>query len=377
MPSTGPLEMDMLIPDRAEKQDFDVQELYAHPAPPVPKKRTQNIDEDDQDLILANNNSASDQATSTMAVQLTTHIHIHINNNERLNKDQTLLTTIKPITEKNTTGNSPVNMHLETFNTDIDVNSKEDLKASQDMKYVASTQNLSSITKPESLGHNGTLVTQSGSIQGLFDLTVGEERYVTNHPTAATPPLQTGKEKREETTSDLPVGSSSTTPSVLQAKNKVTDRDYSKNKDDEKPKWFGSLFGLLTESNLSDVIGTCILGPYVISTGGNVTQLQWEDLKRTLTFAWELHVYSSTVLFLLVVIAATFGVIGGANLFQPFCKAFTLANILLLLAGLLRFVQLITDPYGTRNILPRPALTALYNLPVPLMLWAQAKQFLL
>ncbi|XP_016395382.1 uncharacterized protein LOC107729409 [Sinocyclocheilus rhinocerous] len=372
MPSTGPLEMDMLIPDRAEKQDFDVQELFAHPAPPVPKKLTQNIDEDDQDIILANNNSASDQATSTMAVQLTTHIHIHINNNERLNKDQPLLTTIKPITEKNTTGKSPVNMHLETFNTDLDVNSKEDLKVSQDMKYVASTQNLSSITKPEMLGHNGTLVTQSGSIQGFFDLTVGEERYVTNHPPAATPPLQTGKEKREETTSDLPVGSSSTTPSVLQAKNKVTDRDYSKNKDDEKPKWLGSLFGLLTESNLSDVIGTCILGPCVISTGGNVTQLQWEDLKRTLTFAWELHVYSSAVLFLLVVIAVTFGVIGGANLFQPFCKAFTLANILLLLAGLLRFLQLITDPYGTRNILPRPALTALYNLPVPLMLWAQA-----
>uniref|UniRef100_A0A8C1E3Q0 Si:ch211-14i3.2 n=1 Tax=Cyprinus carpio carpio TaxID=630221 RepID=A0A8C1E3Q0_CYPCA len=368
MPSTGPLEMDTLIPDRAKKQDFDMQELYAHPVPPVPKKRTQNIDEDDQDLILANNNSSSDQATSTMAVQLTTHI----NNNERLNKDQPLLATIELITETNTTGKSPVDMHLETFNTDIDVNSKEDMKASQDMKYVASTQKLSSITKPEMLGHNGTLVTQSGPIQGFFDLTVGEEHYVTNHPPAATPPLQTGKEKHEETTSDLPVESSFTTPSVLQTKIKVTDRDYSKNKDDEKPKWFGSLFGLLTESNLSDGIGTCILGPCVISTGGNVTQLQWEDLKRTLTFAWELHVYGSAVLFLLVVVAATFGVIGGANLFQPFCEAFTLANILLLLAGLLRFVQLITDPYGTRNILPRPALIALYNLPVPLMLWAQA-----
>ncbi len=144
--------------------------------------------------------------------------------------------------------------------------------------------------------------------------------------------------------------------------------------DDEKPKWFGSLFGLLTEHNLSDVIGTCILGTCVVSTGGNVTRLQWEDLKRTLTFAWELHVYGSAVLFLLVVVAATFGVIGGAN---PFCEAFTLANILLLLAGLLRFVQLIIDPYGSRNILPCPALTALHNLPVPLLLWAQATLALL
>ncbi|KAF4107578.1 hypothetical protein G5714_011942 [Onychostoma macrolepis] len=342
LPSTGLLEMDMLIPDRAEKQDFDMQELGAHPAPPTPLKLTQHIDEDDQDIILENNNSASGQATSTMAVQLTTHIHT--NNNERLNKDQPLLTTIKPITETNSTGKSPVNMHLVTFSIDIEVNNKEDMEASQDTEYVASTQSLSSTTKPEMLGNNGTLVTQSGSIQGFLDLTVGEERYGTNHSPAATPRLQTGKEGREETTSDLPVGSSSTT-------NRAT--DYSKNK------------------------GTCILGPCVVSTGGNVTRLQWEDLKRTLTFAWELHVYGSAVLFLLVVVAATFGVIGGANRLHPFCKAFTLANILLLLAGLLRFVQLIIDPYGSRNILPRTALTALHNLPVPLLLWAQATLALL
>lgn len=180
-PSAGLLEMDTVIPDKAEKQNFDMQELGAHPSLPVPQKLTQNIDED---IILANNNSASDQATSTMAVQLTTHIHTHINNNERLNKDQPLLTTIIPITETNTTVKSPVNMYLETFNTDM--------KGSQDTKYDASTQNLTSITKPEMLGHNGTLVTQSGSIQGFFDLTVGEERYGTEHPPAATPPLQTG-----------------------------------------------------------------------------------------------------------------------------------------------------------------------------------------
>lgn len=146
---------------------------------------------------------------------------------------------------------------------------------------------------------------------------------------------------------------------------------------DEKPGWFGRLFGPLTERDPSSVIGTCILGPCVVSTGGNVTRLQWEDLKRTLSFAWELHVFGSAILFLLVVVAATFGVIGGANMLHPFGKAFTLANILLLLTGLLRFVQLIIDPYGTRNILPRPSLTALYNLPVPLLLWAQATLALL
>ncbi|XP_016147673.1 uncharacterized protein [Sinocyclocheilus grahami] len=202
LPSTGLLEMDMFIPDRAEKQDFDMQELGTHPAPPTPLKLTQHIDEDDQDIILANNNSASDQATSTMAVQLTTHIHTHINNNERLNKDQPLLTTIKPITEANSTGKSPVNMYLVTFNIDIEVNNKEDMEASQDTEFVASTQNLSSTTKPEMLGNNGAFVTQSGSIQGFLDLAVGEERYGTNHPPAATPPLQTVKERREKTTSD-------------------------------------------------------------------------------------------------------------------------------------------------------------------------------
>lgn len=52
--------------------------------------------------------------------------------------------------------------------------------------------------------------------------------------------------------------------------------------------------------------------------------------------------------------------------------AFLLANILLLLAGLLRLVLFIIDPYGTRNVMPRPTLTAFYNLPVTLLLWAQA-----
>ncbi|XP_067287879.1 uncharacterized protein [Pseudorasbora parva] len=379
-PSSGSLEMDTFIPDRAEKQYFELEELGAHHAPPIPEKLTQYIDDDDNygediDTILANNNSAPNEATSTMLVQLSSHTHI--NSNETMNKDQPLLTTIKLNTEKNTTENSPVNMYLETINTNVEVNHKENRKT-QDTKYIAFTQILSSITKSETSGHNGTPMTQSGSIQGSFEnLMVGEERYVTSHLPAVTHPLKTGKESHERTTSDIPVGSSSTTTSALQAKTRATDVDYSKNKDDKKPKWFGRLFGPLTKSDPSRYMGTCILGPCVVSTGGNVTRLQWEDLKRTLTFAWEVHVFGSAVLFLLVVVAATFGVIGGTNMLHPFCKALILANILLLLTGLLRFVQLIIDPYGTRNILSRPALTGLYNLPIPLLLWAQATLALL
>lgn len=196
MPSSGPLEMDVFVPVRVEKQDFEVEELGAPHSPPIPLKLTKYIDDDDndgedEDIILANNSSAPDEATSTVVVQLTTHTHI---NNDRINKDHPLLTTIKPITEKNTTENSPVNMYLETFNKNVEVNNKENWKTSQDTKYIAFRQILSSITKPETSGHNGTLVTQSGSIQGSFEnLMVGEERYVTSHLPAATPPLNTGE----------------------------------------------------------------------------------------------------------------------------------------------------------------------------------------
>lgn len=195
MPSSGPLEMDMFVP--VENQDFEVEDFGAPHSPPIPQKRTQYIDDDndkdgeDEDVILANNSSAPDEATYTVVVQLTTHTHI---NNDRMNKDQPLLTTIKPITEKNTTENSPVNMYLETFNTNVVVNNKENWKTSQDTKYIALRQILSSITKPETSGHNGTLMTQSGSIQGSFEnLMVGEERYVTSHLPAATSPLKTGE----------------------------------------------------------------------------------------------------------------------------------------------------------------------------------------
>ncbi|XP_048111464.1 proline-rich transmembrane protein 3-like [Alosa alosa] len=110
----------------------------------------------------------------------------------------------------------------------------------------------------------------------------------------------------------------------------------------------------------------------ITSSRPDGTSLQWEDLSRTLAFAWELHVFGCASLFLLLVGGALWGIKGAFGLLRPYCIALPLANILLLLAGVLRCAHFLIDPYGTRHILPRPALSALYNLPLPLLLWAQA-----
>lgn len=198
MPSSGLLEMDTFMSDRAEKLDF---EGIEGSTPPVPQKLTQHIvnDDDDQDVILANTNTDLYQATSTMPFQLTTHTHTtFINNNERMNKDQPLLTTNKAITI--TVNSIPINMHVQRFITNdkldsstslkgLQVNNNKDVKTFQETRYASSTQTLSSITKLETLENNGTLVMQSKSFDNL---TVKEERHDTNHAPIATPPLQTG-----------------------------------------------------------------------------------------------------------------------------------------------------------------------------------------
>ncbi|XP_041744482.1 proline-rich transmembrane protein 3-like [Coregonus clupeaformis] len=131
------------------------------------------------------------------------------------------------------------------------------------------------------------------------------------------------------------------------------------------------VFGPITHQNL--IGGPCVLGlgPCVFPTGTNGTLLLWEDLSRTLAFAWELHVYGSAGLFLMLSCVAVLGIVGRSNMLHPLCDVLTLANRLLLLTGALRAVLLLTDPYGTRRILSRPVLTALYNLPLLLLLWAQ------
>lgn len=119
-------------------------------------------------------------------------------------------------------------------------------------------------------------------------------------------------------------------------------------------------------------------GPSVsTSPSSNATFLYWGDLSRTLAFAWELHVYGSASLFLLLFAGAALGLTlyPGAN--RPQRGALALTNVFLFVVGGLRAALLLIDPYGTRRFLPRPAIMALYNLPLHLLVWAQASLALL
>ncbi|KAK2851585.1 hypothetical protein Q5P01_007861 [Channa striata] len=109
----------------------------------------------------------------------------------------------------------------------------------------------------------------------------------------------------------------------------------------------------------------------------NSTLLYWGDLSRTLAFAWELHVYGSASLFLLLFAGAALGLTLSPGTNCPHQGALALANGLLFLAGGLRAALFLLDPYGTRKFLPRPALAALYNLPLHLLVWTQAALVLL
>ncbi|XP_068585858.1 proline-rich transmembrane protein 3 [Cebidichthys violaceus] len=109
----------------------------------------------------------------------------------------------------------------------------------------------------------------------------------------------------------------------------------------------------------------------------NSTLLYWGNLSRTLAFAWELHVYGSASLFLLLFAGAALGLTLSPGANCPHRGALALANALLFLAGGLRAALFLIDPYGTRKFLPRPAVTALYNLPLHLLVWTQAALALL
>ncbi|KAM9343075.1 proline-rich transmembrane protein 3 [Pholidichthys leucotaenia] len=109
----------------------------------------------------------------------------------------------------------------------------------------------------------------------------------------------------------------------------------------------------------------------------NGTLLYWGDLSRTLAFAWELHVYGSATLFLLLFAGAALGITLSPGANCPHRGALALANALLFLAGGLRAALFLLDPYGTRKFLPRSAVTALYNLPLHLLVWTQAALALL
>ncbi|KAJ8394752.1 hypothetical protein AAFF_G00041070 [Aldrovandia affinis] len=93
---------------------------------------------------------------------------------------------------------------------------------------------------------------------------------------------------------------------------------------------------------------------------------------RTLAFAWELHVYGTAGLFLLLAAGALLGLLLSPGLRCPHRGCLALANALLLLAGALRAALFFIDPYGSRETLPHAGVAALYNLPLALLLWAQA-----
>nr|XP_046241220.1 uncharacterized protein LOC124057127 [Scatophagus argus] len=117
----------------------------------------------------------------------------------------------------------------------------------------------------------------------------------------------------------------------------------------------------------------CVLGlsPCVVLPNFNGTSLLWDDMRRTLAFAWELHVFGSASLFILMAVLAVMGMAGACTLPCPVSDALTLANSFLILSGTLRGVLLLLDPYGTRQILSRATLAALHNIPLQLLLWTQ------
>lgn len=103
----------------------------------------------------------------------------------------------------------------------------------------------------------------------------------------------------------------------------------------------------------------------------NGTTLLWDDMRRTLAFAWELHVFGSAGFFLLMAVLSVLGMAGACTLPHPLCDGLTLSNSLLIMGAALRAALLLLDPYGTRQILPHATLAALHNVPLQLLLWAQ------
>ncbi|XP_022049696.2 proline-rich transmembrane protein 3-like [Acanthochromis polyacanthus] len=134
-----------------------------------------------------------------------------------------------------------------------------------------------------------------------------------------------------------------------------------------------SVFTYMPNDDLPGPGAPCVVGvrPCVVLKNFNGTSLLWDDMRRTLAFAWELHVFGSASLFTLMAFLAVLGMAGACTLPHPLCDALTLANSFLITGGSLRTVLLLLDPYGTRQILSHATLTALHNAPMQFLLWAQ------
>lgn len=133
------------------------------------------------------------------------------------------------------------------------------------------------------------------------------------------------------------------------------------------------VFTSVTKQNQSKPRSPCAFGlsSCDVLPNYNGTNLVWDDMKRTLAFAWELHVFGSASLFILMAALAAVGMAGACALPHPVSYTLSLANGLLLLSGALRGALLLLDPYGTRQVLSRASVVALHNLPLQLLLWAQ------
>ncbi|XP_061687701.1 proline-rich transmembrane protein 3-like isoform X2 [Syngnathoides biaculeatus] len=122
-------------------------------------------------------------------------------------------------------------------------------------------------------------------------------------------------------------------------------------------------------TNFSGSGRPCVRSPCQHSYNG--TNLLWDDMRRTLAFAWEIHVFGSAGLFILMASVAVLGMAVASGLPYPHCGVLMLANSTLIASGALRAVHLLLDPYGTRQIVSHATLAALQNVPMQLFLWAQ------
>lgn len=377
-PSAGTLEKNISGLGGKEKRDLRESVTGSPPLLAGPQMLTQRIihkDNDDQDIMVMKRNDPSvSQATTTLPVQSTAPAHSKatmITNNT--NSNVFLTTRVGPAIDKEI---APIRTLVETPTVD----------GSRDM---GTTSYAKTFDKEAPASFNaGTEAPGSTSSSGLLSI-ADQSPDMTSVFLEPPESLHVEKMQEQETIGVLPMdkaaiqkGNRTTGDAAAEAQtplSSLSSVNRSEESDDDKSRWFGGIFGPITEKSLSDPSGPCALGlgPCVFPTSPNGTLLQWEDLRRTLAFAWELHVFGSAVFFMLVVVGAFWGVIGGSGMCQPFCEPLTLANALLLLSGLLRFVQFIVDPYGTRHILPRPVLAALYNLPLALLLWAQVTLALL
>ncbi|KAM5148915.1 proline-rich transmembrane protein 3 [Mantella aurantiaca] len=112
--------------------------------------------------------------------------------------------------------------------------------------------------------------------------------------------------------------------------------------------------------------GTC---EYV---GTNKTLLKWDDLQHTLSFAWDMHVYGTGSLFLLLSLIALVNLIGSPILQVTYLPYVIVANAFLFTIGILRGVFFLLDPYGTKGKISRPIALVLCNITFPLMVSAFA-----